>query len=216
VTPRIALELAVFAAVLVADAFGLVPITLTLGLLPAVWILMRLAREPWSAIGLSLPPRPGRAILLGIAAGLAMELLAVHVTSPWLGGLLGGEPEHSELEGIRGRLELLALMLVLNWTLAAFGEELCFRGFLMDRLARALGGARTGWTVALLATSALFGWLHAEQGPAGAVQEALSGLLLGLLFLATGRNLTVPIVAHGVSNSLAFVLLYLGRYTGQT
>ena len=46
------------------------------------------------------------------------------------------------------------------------------------------------------------------------VQESLSGCLLGVLFLANGRNLTVPIVAHGVSNSLALVLIYLNRYPG--
>lgn len=215
-TLRIAFELSVFAAVLVADAFGLVPITLTLGLLPAVWVLMRLAREPWSAIGLGPPPGWPRAIALGVVAGLGMELLAVYVTSPAIGRWLGAGPDHSDLEFVRGRLDALALLLVLNWTLAAFGEELCFRGFLMDRLARALGGRRGAWIASLLASSALFGWLHAEQNAAGAVQEALSGLLLGALFLATGRNLTVPIVAHGVSNSLAFVLLYLGRYTGQS
>jgi membrane protease YdiL (CAAX protease family) len=216
VTPRIALELAVFVAVLVADAFGLVPITLTLGLLPAVWILMRLAREPWSAIGFALPPRPGRALLLGIAAGLAMELLAVHVTSPALGRWLGAEPEHSELDAIlRDDLGALVALLALSWALAAFGEELCFRGFLMDRVARSLGGTRAAWIASLVLASALFGWLHAEQNAAGAVQEALSGFLLGVLFLATGRNLTVPIVAHGVSNSLALVLIPLGRYTGQ-
>jgi uncharacterized protein len=38
--------------------------------------------------------------------------------------------------------------------------------------------------------------------------------LLGLLYLGSGRTLTVPIVAHGVSNTLAFVLIYLDRYPG--
>jgi hypothetical protein len=49
-TPRLGLELAAFAAVIVADAFGLVPLTLTVGLLPVVWILLVLARKPWSSI----------------------------------------------------------------------------------------------------------------------------------------------------------------------
>ena len=48
----------------------------------------------------------------------------------------------------------------------------------------------------------------------GAIQEGLSGLLLGILFLLTGRNLAVPIIAHGVSNTVAFVLIYFGRYPG--
>lgn len=214
-TPRIAFELAVFAAVLAIDAAGFVPLALALGLLPATWLLLRLAREPWSSLGLSVPPRRGRAILLGVALGLAMELLAVFVTTPLIGRVPGAKPDHSDLEFVRGSLAGLAVMLVLHWTLAAFGEELCIRGFLLNRLARALGGGRAAWIVALVGSSAPFGWLHLEQNPAGAVQESPSGLLLGALFLATGRNLTVPIVAHGLSNGLAFVLIYLGRYTGQ-
>lgn len=66
----------------------------------------------------------------------------------------------------------------------------------------------------MLLSSTLFGWGHTEQGLSGWVQEGLSGLWLGILFLVTKRNLAVPIVAHGVSNSLAFVLIYLGRYPG--
>jgi hypothetical protein len=50
-------------------------------------------------------------------------------------------------------------------------------------------------------------------GNAG-LQAALDGLLLGLLYLGARRNLLVPIVSHGVSNSLAFVLIYFGRYPG--
>lgn len=84
----------------------------------------------------------------------------------------------------------------------------------MQRVARWLGGTGAAWTTSLLLVSPLFGWVHSEQGVSGAVQESLSGLLLGVLFLATGRNLAVPIVAHGVSNTVAFVLIYLGRYPG--
>jgi membrane protease YdiL (CAAX protease family) len=63
-------------------------------------------------------------------------------------------------------------------------------------------------------SSILFGWGHTEQGMSGWFQEGLNGLLLGVLFLANKRNLTVPIVAHGVSNTVAFVLIYFGKYPG--
>lgn len=212
--PRNLLELAAFAAVIAADARGLVPLTLTVGLLPLVWILLRLSREPWSAIGLRRPPNLARALALGAAAGVAMELLAVFLTTPWIGRLFGAAPDYSDLAMIRGHAGYLALFLLLNWTLAAFGEEVCFRGFLMSRLARLFGGGGAAWAASLLVASAVFGAMHAEQGVAGAVQEGLSGLLLGVLYLSTGRNLTVPIVAHGVSNTVAFVLIYLGRYPG--
>ena len=48
----------------------------------------------------------------------------------------------------------------------------------------------------------------------GWIQEGLSGFLLGVLFSLAGRNLIVPIEAHGVSNTLAFILIYFGRYPG--
>jgi membrane protease YdiL (CAAX protease family) len=214
VTPRLVLEVAAFAAVIVADGFGLVPLTLTVGLLPVVWLLLRLGREPWSSIGFSLPASLPRAIAIGAAAGVAMELLAVFGTTPWISDLLGTEPDYSDLGFIQGNLEYLLIFLALNWTLAAFGEEICWRGFLMQRVARLFGGGSAAWTVSLLLVSALFGWVHSEQGISGAAQESLSGLLLGVLFLLTGRNLAVPIVAHGVSNTVAFVLIYLGRYPG--
>jgi uncharacterized protein len=211
---RTLFELTAFSAVLLADAYGFVPLTLTAGLLPVVLLLLWLAREPWSLVGLSVPPRLTLAIAMGVVLGLAMELLAMHVTTPLIGHLLGTSPDYSDLAFVRGSLKYLGIMLALNWIFAAFGEELCFRGFLMHRLSRLFGGTTTAWVVGLVLSSMLFGALHSEQGLAGALQEGLSGFLLGVIFLLARRNLVVPMVAHGVSNTLAFVLIYLGRYPG--
>ncbi len=208
------LEVATFVGVVVADAAGLVPITQTLFLLPLVWISLRLRREGWQTIGFSRPANFGRLVAVGVVIGIALELFAVFVTTPWISSWFGTEPDHSDLSAIRGNLPLLLFFLALSWILAAFGEEICFRGFLMERLARLFGGNRSSWIISLLLASALFGWGHTEQGISGWIQEGLSGLWLGVLFLASGRNLVLPIVAHGVSNTLAFILIYLGRYPG--
>jgi uncharacterized protein len=40
------------------------------------------------------------------------------------------------------------------------------------------------------------------------------GLLLGVIYLRTGRNLSVGIVAHGVSDTVDFLLIFLGKYPG--
>lgn len=39
-------------------------------------------------------------------------------------------------------------------------------------------------------------------------------MLLGLLYLAGGRKLFLPVVAHGVSNTLAFMLIFFDLYPG--
>ena len=211
---RLALEIAIFVAVVVADAYGLVPITQTIFLLPLIWVMLRLGREPWSSIGLARPPRFGRSIAIGVLAGVLMELFAVYATTPLISRFFGVEPDYSEFKDIRGNLTLLFIFLGLSWTLAAVGEEICFRGFLMKRLAQVFGENRASWIAALLLSSALFGWGHTEQGVSGWIQEGLSGLILGILFLCAKRNLTIPIVAHGISNTVAFVLIYFGRYPG--
>ncbi|HUM04989.1 MAG TPA: CPBP family glutamic-type intramembrane protease [Terriglobales bacterium] len=45
-------------------------------------------------------------------------------------------------------------------------------------------------------------------------EEAIAGLALDLMYLRTGRNLWVPILAHGVSDTIDMVLLYLGKMPG--
>lgn len=192
-------ELVLFVAIVVADALGWVPLTQTVLLLPFVAIALVLRREPWLSLGLSRPPIGWpRAISLGIVTGIGLEALAVLVTTPWISRIFGTEPDYSDLAGIQANALLLLTFLALNWTLAAFGEELCFRGFLLNRLAGLFGNSPSAWWLALALSSALFGWGHTEQGAAGWVQEGLSGFLLGVLFLTSRRNLVVPIIAHGV------------------
>ncbi len=213
-TARYWLDIAVFTSVVVADALGFVPITQTIFLVPLIWLTLRWRSERWASIGFSWPKQGGRAVLAGAVAGVALELLAVFVTTPWISAYFGVEPDYSELADIRGNLTLLLVFLALSWVIAAFGEEICFRGFLMKRLAQVFGESRAAWIASLVLSSVVFGWGHTEQGISGWIQEGLSGLLLGVLFLAAGRNLVVPIVAHGVSNTIAFVLIYFGRYPG--
>jgi hypothetical protein len=206
------LEIAIFIAIVVADAFGLVPLSQTIILVPFIWIVLRLKSEAWKAIGLSRPSHLARSVLIGMVAGIGLELFATYVTTPRISAFFGVEPDNSGLNAIQGNLTMLMVFLGLSWTLAAFGEEICFRGFLLKRLAQVFGESQAAWWVALILSSVLFGWGHTEQGISGWVQEGLSGFLLGVLFLVFDRNLTVPIIAHGVSNTLAFILIYFGRY----
>jgi membrane protease YdiL (CAAX protease family) len=44
----------------------------------------------------------------------------------------------------------------------------------------------------------------------GAVGSTFSGLFFGTLYLASGGNLWLPILAHGFSDTIAMALIYLG------
>ena len=164
--------------------------------------------------GTSGPPRTARAIAVGIVAGLTIELFAINVTTPWITSITGMPPDVSDLRALVGNVQLLLILVVASWILAAFGEELASRGYLMNRFVDGFDRTRIAWVASLVVVSIYFGIGHGTQGVAGIVQESLSGCWLGVCFLLTGRNLTVPIVAHGVSNTLAFILIYWNRYPG--
>jgi hypothetical protein len=207
-------EIVLVVALMAGDFYGVVPVSSTPFLLALGWISLRRRGLRWRDVGFARPPSWPRAIALGALAGVAMELFATFVTVPFLSHLTGQPPDLSMFRSTVGNLGLLLFWLALNWTLAAFGEEIAFRGYLMARIASLGRGTRGAWIASLIVASALFGWGHGGQGVTGMAQETLAGLLLGLLYLGSARNLTVPIVAHGVSNTLAFVLIYLGRYPG--
>jgi hypothetical protein len=88
------------------------------------------------------------------------------------------------------------------------------RGYLMNRVAGLFGGGGLGWAVSLIAVNAVFGLGHAYQGLSGQVEAAVSGLLLGALYLACRRELWAPVLAHGVSNTIDLVMIFAGRYPG--
>jgi len=56
----------------------------------------------------------------------------------------------------------------------------------------------------------LFGFGHYYKGPAGVLDSTYSGLVLGGAYLLSGRNLWAPILAHGISDTFAVVVLFLG------
>jgi membrane protease YdiL (CAAX protease family) len=207
-------ELLALAALTVADAYGAVPLSRTPFLLILGCASLRLRRRRWRDVGFTRPAGWPRALALGALAGAAMEFCITFGVQPLLARLVGKPPELSDFRPLVGNFELVLLTLVPMWVLAAFGEELAFRGYLLSRLAGLLGDGRGAWALSLLVVSLYFGWGHGTQEATGIVLESLAGLLLGLLYLASGRNLTVPIVAHGVSNTLAFVLIYFDRYPG--
>ena len=207
-------ELAVVVGLVVADFYRLVPFSKTPFLLVIGWISLGLRGVGWRGVGFVAPRDWWRTVAIGTAAGIAMELLALFVTEPLIAQLAGKHPDLSEFRPLVGNTRLLFVALALNWPLAAFGEELVYRGYLMNRASGLAEGTWRAWIFSLVVVSALFGAAHVDQGLTGMVQEGLSGLLLGLLYLGSGRTLAVPIVAHGVANSLAFVLIFLDHYPG--
>jgi membrane protease YdiL (CAAX protease family) len=207
-------ELVVVALIFVADARHLIPFSKTPFLLLFGWISLCVRKIGWRSVGLKLYRNWKTSIALGLAAGVLLEALELFVTQPLLVKWLGKQPDLEVFRALHGNLKWTLIALAGAWTLAAFGEEMVYRGYLMSRVADLLNRTRTAWIASLFAVHIAFGLAHAYQGLTGIIDEGLSGLLLGVIYLRTGRNLSVPIIAHGVGDSIDFVLIFLGKYPG--
>jgi len=90
---------------------------------------------------------------------------------------------------------------------AGVGEELLWRGFLMDRLER-LGGLRGRIWLVLIVQAALFGLPHSYQGIGGMILTATIGLLLGWVRIMQRGNLWAVIIAHASVDVIMMSLAY--------
>jgi len=164
----------------------------------------------WSDLGLRRPPSVWHAVVQGVVAG-GIILVAVRLVIVPLAVAVTGVPlDLSPIEAVRGDPRLLLRLLAQAWTLAAFGEEMVFRGYLIQRIADLAGRSTLGLTVALVVSSISFGWAHRYQGNAGILATALIGALLALLYLRT-RNLWPVIVCHAVVDTTALLVIYFGH-----
>src|SRR5215472_6449972 len=207
-------ELILVALIFVADARHLIPLSKTPVLLILGSISLWFRKIGWRGVGLQLYRSWRVTLALGLIAGLIMEAFELFVSQPILVRWLGKQPDLEIFRALHGNPKLALIGLALVWTLAAFGEEMVYRGYLMNRVADLFNRTRAAWVISLIAVHAAFGLAHAYQGITGIIDEGLMGFLLGLMYLATGRNLAVPIVAHGIADTTDLVLMFLGHYPG--
>ena len=173
------------------------------------WGLIRLRGEQLADIGLKRPASWGRTFLIGIAYA-AVVFAAIYFSER-----AGFRRDLSKFKDVQGNLELMLFAVLYAFIGAGFYEEFTFRGFLMQGLAMLFGGSRSAWIVACLLQGALFGLAHAYQNPLGIAITGTLGVLMGLLVLASGRNLWPVIIGHGLFDASRFVLFYFeGPPTG--
>jgi len=165
----------------------------------------------WYAVGLGKPKRWWKVLLLALLSAVVICVLVNVLAGPFVERFAGKPPSNARFEGIRGNVFALMGWLSVAWTLAAFGEEMVFRGYLMNRISDLVGNGRTGWISALVASSLIFGVAHGYQGLAGVIGSAEIGLLLGALYLLNRRNLWMNIFCHGCVDSISLVWLYFSN-----
>jgi membrane protease YdiL (CAAX protease family) len=173
-------------------------------------ISFKLRDGGWRVAGLTRPHSWGKTVLMAVAAVVVLQVgseLVIQPVAHWL----WHQSEHvtSLLDsGMSVKQALTSLIIV--WTFAAFGEEFGYRGYLLTRAADLGNRSNIAYVGAMPFVSVLFGLGHYYKGPAGVLDSTYSGLVLGSVYLLTGRNLWASILAHGISDTFAVVVVYMG------
>lgn len=207
-------ELLLAALLFTASTYHRLPLGRGPWLLALGWVSLYVRKIGWRGVGLTWYRSWAATLGTGLGCGVLLELFELFVSQPILVRLLGKKANLSQFHDLTGNLKLTALYILLVWIVAAFGEEMIYRGYLMNRVADLLNRTSTAWIVSLIAIHVVFGLAHSYQGWTGVIDEGLMGVLLGVIYLGTGRNLAVAIVAHGVQDSIDLILIFLGRYPG--
>lgn len=205
------LELLIAAALVAgANIWDVVPINETPWLIAIGWLALRLRGRLWSSIGLRRPDNWLRTIAMAALAGIALQALSEFVIEPTIQRFTGERPDLSEFQSLADNLPESLVMLGIIWTFAAFGEEMGYRGYILDRAAALGRYSSVAYLAGMIIVSLLFGVGHYYQGTAGMLGSAVSGLFFGALYLASGKNLWLPILAHGISDTIGLAIIYLG------
>ena len=150
------------------------------------------------ASGVATVPQYWWWYLAAVAAGLLAPLLEVGVAAAptLLRGKRIGRVRLTERWPAGGFLVLVGALI------AAVAEEIIFRGVGLHLLAHPLG-----WPVAaaVAVTAVVYGLNHLYFGVPTVVQKTATGVLYGVLYVACGYSVWIPVLAHVVQNLLVLM-----------
>lgn len=194
--------------------FPYVPFGNTVGLLLLGSASLWLRGTGWRAIGLQRPRSWVKTLAWSVGLGIASQVVDLQIATPLLTRITGHAPDLSNFRSMIGNVPQLLFWLAITWSIAAFGEEMVYRGYILNRAADALGRSWFAWVFAAILSSVLFALTHNYQGIAGMIDVAFFALIPVIAYLLSGRNLWIPILAHGIGDTIGFVLIFFHRYPG--
>ncbi len=148
----------------------------------------QMSKKTWAVVGIGVVSL--YAVNLGV--GLALQLF----------GVTEEAANQLALESMIFEQPLL-MMLPIAFLIPVL-EEILFRGVILEFIERYWGV----WA-SIIVSGFVFGLLHAQN--IHVIQYSMMGMVLGYMYIKSGKNLIVPIIAHVFNNSFAFLMLYLAQ-----
>lgn len=197
------------ATVIVITSFRRVPGIGVVVALVFIGLLIWLREDGLIGLGFFPPESWGMTILWSFLLGIGIQFASTLLLEPFSDRVTNSTTDHSLFEGLRGNLRNFLFLLVTVWVLVAFLEEIIFRGYMIGDIAKLIGISKPALAVNLILTSVLFGLAHWYQGKSGTLSTGIIGAVLGILFIASGFNLWLPVLTHGFIDTVGLFLIYI-------
>ena len=197
------------AIIILATSFRRVPGIGAMAALVIIGLTFWLRGDRFIGLGFFPPENWGITILWGFLLGIAIQLISTLFLEPFADKVTNSTTDHSGFESLRGNLVNFLLVLLTVWILVAIVEEVIFRGYMMGEIAELIGTSKIALAVNVILSSILFGLAHWYQGKSGALSTGIIGAVLGILFIASGFNLWLPILTHGFIDTVGLFLIYV-------
>jgi membrane protease YdiL (CAAX protease family) len=197
------MEVALAAAAVILDVA--IPTVVILGLM-VVSLVIR--RDGLSTMGFHRVARPWVLVGTMLAFAAGWSLIDIAVLKPVVNHVSGTTQDMSQFMGLPGDLTRLLTLIAVSWVLAALGEELAFRGFVLTRMTELVGSAGIRLGLAVVLTSILMGLLHTEYGLVGVVVSAVDSIFYSVLRYRY-QTLWASILAHGFMNTIGLVTFFV-------
>lgn len=176
-------------------------------------IFLKLSGQTFADLGFYRPKRIWlvlvSALFLVVLQIFGLQFVVFFATK----GFEAFELDHELYRHLQGSELALVGWLTIVWTAAAFGEEIFFRGYLIQRITTLLGGGTAALWLAVAGQAVLFGLGHAYQGPVAIIGTGMGAFMFGAFYVLSGpllggRNLWPVIIAHGFIDTLGLTLIY--------
>lgn len=205
----IALEMAVATTIPLALAL----VGLPRSILPLLFMgsaSLWLRGKSWKDVGLRRPASWPAILTIGTALAVAGGIAGERFVSPLLSQLTGEpQPRGVGLSALPGNVPYFMFLLVAIWFLAAIEEELVYWGYVLNRLLDLFGPGWIGWGTGLILASLMFGVGHGLASRTVLIGDFMVGMIEATLYVVARRNLWLPIIFHGMWDTMFLVLFFL-------
>lgn len=186
-----------------------------IAMLVVVWLGLRLRGESWKDFGLtfkSISLKEGFKTFLWSFLVFILAIVGFIIGSIIMANITGVPEGSADMSGyayLKDNIGMLILSLIGVYIVSSFGEEVIYRGFLINRISQLGLNKKKGIWVAVVISSLVFGFVHYEWGAMGVAQTTFMGLALGICYIKLKKRLWILILAHAYMDTILMVQMYL-------